>query len=91
MKNFLKGRLLAGVFALSSCGEKADPNMPSPYINVAPPEWAQSFQMDIWRFNATVTNENGKSFNVERNGTDLGGGLTARRDFFDLYIFPGLL
>lgn len=86
MKNLLKAGLLTGVFALASCCEKPDPNMPSPYINVAPPEWTESLQVNVRKHGADVINAQGESFKIERSGTDIGGGLTAWRDQYDLYI-----
>ena len=66
---------------------KQDPNEPPRYVDVPPPQWVNTVKvLRVSKGSARVQNSLGQVFSVRRSGTDIGGGLLATRDSYDLYI-----
>jgi hypothetical protein len=91
MKNLAIAALgLSALFMLSACGDPNAPAAPSPYVDVPAPAWAQTVQVErVSKHSAVVKNSAGQSVRVARSGTDIGNGLTATRDMWDLYVQDG--
>lgn len=74
---------LTGLFLLSACDFDAPPRN----IEVEAPAWTESVDVNhVSKHSASIRNEFGERVRVSRPGTDLGNGLTATRDFWDLYV-----
>lgn len=70
--------------ALTSC---KDPNEPSAYLDTPTPDWAKKVNVvKVSKHSAIIRNSEGMEIRVERTGTDIGNGLIATRDQYDLYV-----
>jgi hypothetical protein len=68
----------------------SDPNAPPSEMSVAPPEWAHNLQgISVNKRSAYVNDSEGHKIRVEQSGTDIGNGLIATRDKWDLYVTDG--
>ena len=86
MKKFFATAAAMTAMFVAAC-TPSDPNMPARYVDVPAPEWVNSLRdIRVSKTSAYVTNAQGQRFKVTRSGTDIGNGLTATRDAYDLYI-----
>ncbi len=74
----MKKAFAASLLALftASCG---DPNQPPRYLDVAPPEWTATLQMNVKKRSCYITTPTGDTLRIGRSATDIGNGLTATR------------
>lgn len=78
--------VVAAALAVTACGRDASgPERPPELVQVDAPAWTKDLTLDVGKRSCTITKA-GKTFMVASTGTDIGDGLTARRDRNDCYV-----